>query len=66
MKTNVEVIFPLIGHDVEHISFLDRQSLDDTGGNIDAPIGVKGYVRFARIAKDALHKRGCLMVGTSI
>jgi hypothetical protein len=62
MYFDVEVKFTIAVKYVDDITFSQRQNFGNMGGNVDAPIPVKGYVSFPCVSEDALHWRMSLGV----
>lgn len=65
MVFDVEIDFFFISQHVYDIATLKEQSLGHMTGNVDAPVGMEGYVRLPGIAEDALHRRMSFGDGTS-
>ena len=65
MELDVDIEFLSTVHDIDDITFLHGKNARHTGGNVDASIGVKGYIRFPGVAEDALHRRMSFWDGTS-
>lgn len=65
MVFDVEIDFFFISQHVYDIATLKEQSLGHMTGNVDAPVGVKSYVRFPGVSEDALHRRMSFCDGTS-